>query len=71
MKEMQVASKSSRLPERLIGVEPAARRLKRNPYFVLKALVTGELNGELVDGDPKIIIESIERLERQRAETAA
>ena len=50
------------LPERLTSIKSAAHKLKNNHYGVLRMLLTGELEGELVDGEPKVLIASIDRL---------
>jgi hypothetical protein len=58
---------SHRLPERVLGVSPAAKRLGTDHYTVLKLALMGLLDAEIVDGLPKISIASLERYERERA----
>jgi hypothetical protein len=50
------------LPTRLTSIKNAARKINGNHYGVLRMLLTGELEGELVDGEPKVVIASIDRL---------
>jgi hypothetical protein len=58
---------TKRLPQqRLIGVAPAARELGVHSYGVLVAIIRGELDCELVDGEPKVTLESVERRKRAR-----
>jgi hypothetical protein len=59
---------SHRLPERVAGIGPTAKRLKTDHYSVLKLALLGVLDAEVVDGLPKISIASIERYERELAE---
>jgi hypothetical protein len=49
------------LPARLTSIKNAAHTLKNNHYGVLRMLLTGELEGELVDGEPKVVIASMNR----------
>jgi hypothetical protein len=63
---MQV-NKSSRLT----GITVAATRLKENHYKTLKRVIAGQLQAEWVDGKPKIVVTSLERLERELAHQAA
>jgi hypothetical protein len=63
-------SVSPRLPTRLTGISQTVRRLKSNHYTVLRMLIVGELDGEIVDGEPKVSIASIERIERSLAQGA-
>jgi hypothetical protein len=65
--KMQAHKASVRLPERLTGIAPAAKRLGTNHYKVLSLIVSGVLEAEDVDGKPKVRIDSIERYERAQA----
>jgi hypothetical protein len=57
------------LPTRLTSVKNAARKINGNHYTVMRLLLLGRLEGEMVDGEPKVVIASIDRLvaERQAA----
>jgi hypothetical protein len=50
------------LPTRLTSVKNAARKINGNHYTVMRLLLLGKLEGELVDGEPKVVIASIDRL---------
>jgi hypothetical protein len=50
------------LPTRLTSVKNAARRINGNHYTVMRLLLLGKLDGEMVDGEPKVVIDSIDRL---------
>jgi hypothetical protein len=50
------------LPTRLTSVKNAARKIKGNHYTVMRLLLLGKLEGEMVDGEPKVVIASIDRL---------
>ena len=50
------------LPTRLTSVKNAARKINGNHYTVMRLLLLGKLEGEMVDGEPKVVIASIDRL---------
>ena len=50
------------LPTRLTSVKNAARKINGNHYTVMRLLLLGKLDGEMVDGEPKVVIASIDRL---------
>jgi hypothetical protein len=50
------------LPTRLTSVKNAARKINGTHYTVMRLLLTGELEGEMVDSEPKVVIASIDRL---------
>jgi hypothetical protein len=50
------------LPTRLTSVKNAARKINGNHYTVMRLLLLGKLEGEMVDGEPKVLIASIDRL---------
>ena len=59
------ASKTSALrglPTRLTSVKNAARKINGNHYTVMRLLLLGKLEGEMIDGEPKVVIASIDRL---------
>jgi hypothetical protein len=56
------ASVLRRVPTRLTSVKNAARKINGNHYTVMRLLLLGKLEGEMVDGEPKVVIASIDRL---------
>ena len=54
--------------QRLTGVGRAAKRLNTTGYTVLKLIGAGKLTAEMVDGEVKPTLESIERYERELAQ---
>jgi hypothetical protein len=50
------------LPTRLTSVKNAARKINGNHYTVMRLLLLGKLEGEMVDDEPKVVIASIDRL---------
>jgi hypothetical protein len=50
------------LPTRLTSVKNAARKINGNHYTVMRLLLLGKLEGEMIDGEPKVVIASIDRL---------
>jgi hypothetical protein len=48
---------------RLMGVKQTGKRIGKTGYQVLRLVASGDLEVELVDDHPKILISSIERLE--------
>ena len=60
---MQSAESRGKLKPRLTGVKQAGRRLNKTTYQILRLVTAGDLEVELVDNKPKIVIASLERLE--------
>jgi hypothetical protein len=46
---------------RLTGIKPAARRINKTPYQILRLATAGEIEVEMVDGRPKVVIASLKR----------
>jgi hypothetical protein len=58
------------LPTRLTSVKNAARKINGNHYTVMKLLLLGKLEGEMVDGEFKVLIDSIDRFNTERQAAA-
>jgi hypothetical protein len=61
---------ASQPPRRLTGIQHAANEFDTTGYTILKWAIAGALDVEMVDDEPKVTLESIERLKRQRAADA-
>ena len=60
---MNITGHKDRPKSRLIGILPAGKRIGKSAHQILRMAAVGEIEIELVDDKPKVVIASLERLQ--------